>query len=1167
MSMSKRWCRSVVVIASGISILLGLVVMVAWHFQVTAVIQVMPGSPPIRYNTALAFLLSGIALFSLKSNRKQGLAIATSGLVLLIGGLTLSEYIFDLNLGIDQLFVEDYLTNTLYGPGQAAAPTEPIQQFWITVTRPLPGRPSPNTALAFTLVGTALVSLSFPKWKPQQRVSRAADNLLLTAIAGILATGIIGIGTVALMGYLTDMGTAHTWRYLTGVSIPTALGLIILGLGIFSTALGTCSENRLPDWFPISMGVGVLTASILLWQALVSWSNQVLHQLSSFADEVKLLLLPVANIVLLGGILLSLLVAGILYFDQQVKAQADSLKRLNRELAQARSLLTATLEATADGVIALGANQQVIHVNQRFINLWPIPKAILDAVQAGDNQAGFHFIMSQMKDPDGFAAATQRMFTQLDQKTFDVLELKDGRMFERYSRPQWLRDQIVGKVLSYRDVTQRYQAEAALQESETRYRSVVAALAEGIILQDADGKIQTSNARAEEILGLNVDQLQGRTSRDPRWQSIHEDGSPFAGDQHPAMLTLQTGKPCRNVVMGVHKPNGDLTWISINSQPLFQPGETLPYAVVTSFADITQRKVAEAALFREKELAQVTLHSIGDAVITTDINGHIEYFNPMAEALTAWSQHDAKGLPLTTVFRIFHEETRQIVSDPVQVALQAEKSVELPQNTVLITRDGRELGIDDSAAPIRDRNGQIVGAVLVFRDVTHQRQLTRQVAWQAIHDPLTGLVNRREFEQQLENALASAMESTQTHALCYIDLDQFKIVNDTCGHVAGDELLRQVTSLLQTRIRKTDILARLGGDEFGLLLHQCPLEQAEPIADLLRENIQTFRFVWEDKTFTIGASIGLVPINAQSGDLASVLIAADAACYAAKNNGRNRIQVFHPNDQALQQHQNEINWVVRLQAALAQNQFCLYAQQIAPIAEPNTATEHYEILLRLHDAAGGLVPPMAFIPAAERYNLMHQIDRWVIRTVFQNWAVLQPPKHPPASVVKPRVYAINLSGSSLNDDGFIAFLQDQLTNYAVPPQLLCFEITETAAIANFTKATQFIQTLRNLGCRFALDDFGIGMSSFAYLKHLPVDYLKIDGSFVKDIVDDPIDDAMVAAISHIGQVMGLKTIAEFVENDAILARLKTHGVDYAQGYGIAKPQPLLSFHDQRTASP
>ena len=574
----------------------------------------------------------------------------------------------------------------------------------------------------------------------------------------------------------------------------------------------------------------------------------------------------------------------------------------------------------------------------------------------------------------------------------------------------------------------------------------------------------------------------------------------------------------------------------------------------------SERERMEGALFQEKELALLTLQSIEDAVITTDATGLIKYLNPVAEELTGWSPAEALGLQIAQVFRIVNEMTRKPEENPVEKALRSGQMIDKTNHTVLITRNGNELAIEDSAVPIRTRDGQIIGAVMVFHDVTQTRHIARLLSWQASYDALTGLVNRREFENRLEQAVSSAKTSKGQHALCYLDLDQFKIVNDTCGHVAGDELLRQVTTLFQTNVRSSDTLARLGGDEFGILLNQCPLEPALWIANTLREAVQKFRFVWQDKTFNIGVSIGLVAINADTQQMNSVLSAADAACYIAKNKGRNRVHVYQADDVDQAQQHGEMQWVARINQALEDNRFCLYYQPIVPVTQPESLEEHCEVLLRLIDETGNLVSPMAFMPAAERYNLMQAIDRWVICMVFASLGQHGGCRsHCDQSLAPTQecLYAINLSGASINDEQFIDFVCEQFALHQISPKAICFEITETIAITNLGKAADLIRSLKEFGCRFALDDFGSGMSSFAYLKNLPVDYLKIDGSFVTHILEEPIDLAIVEAINQIGHVMGIQTIAEFVENDAILEKIKALGVDYAQGYGIGKPQPFL----------
>ncbi|MDB9511413.1 EAL domain-containing protein [Kamptonema animale CS-326] len=566
--------------------------------------------------------------------------------------------------------------------------------------------------------------------------------------------------------------------------------------------------------------------------------------------------------------------------------------------------------------------------------------------------------------------------------------------------------------------------------------------------------------------------------------------------------------------------------------------------------EIEENQRLKDIYFAEKELAQVTLQSIGDAVITTDEQGNIRYFNPVAEKLTGWKAEETEGLPLSEVFLIINEVTRKPADNPIHKALLEGEIVGLANHTILIARDGKEYAIEDSAAPIRDRQGQIIGAIIVFHDVTESRYLTRQLSWEASHDALTGLTNRRGFEHYLVDAIASIQDSNQHHVLCYLDLDQFKVVNDTVGHIAGDELLRQITTLLQQGIRANDILARLGGDEFGLLLSHCPLSQATQIAENLKDLVHQFRFIWDNKTFIIGVSIGVVAIDQNNQNLIEILGAADAACYAAKAKGRNCVHVYRLDDSELIRQRGERQLIAQISQALETNRFCLYSQKIISITS-KPLVEHYEILIRMLDENGELVSPNAFIPAAERYGLIADIDYWVIETFFSNHQKLSRP-----ALLANGLYTINLSGASICNNQFMRFLIEQFPRYQILPQTICFEITETAAIANFDQARIFINEIKKLGCRFALDDFGSGLSSFAYLMNLPVDYLKIDGVFVKNITHNLISQAIVEGFNRIAHAMNIETVAEFVEDEAILEKLREIGVDYAQGYGISRPVPM-----------
>lgn len=566
-----------------------------------------------------------------------------------------------------------------------------------------------------------------------------------------------------------------------------------------------------------------------------------------------------------------------------------------------------------------------------------------------------------------------------------------------------------------------------------------------------------------------------------------------------------------------------------------------------------EKKRSEDALFLEKVRAQVTLESIGDGVITTDAEGRIVYMNPVAEQFTEWKGDAARGKPLSEVFKIFDEDSNRLEEYPIHYCLQEGRIIRHDSHHLLMSHEGGKIEVQDSAAPIRDRDGAILGAVVVFHDVTEIQSMARRMAFLASHDPLTGLLNRREFETRLNQVLESAQAGQREHALLYLDLDQFKIVNDTCGHIAGDELLKQLANHMQKEIRASDVLARLGGDEFGVVLEDCSVDKARQIADLLRQSVKDFRFLWESRTFEIGVSIGLVPISRDSGGITEVLSAADSACYVAKDHGRNRIHIYQPGDRAMAQRRGEMQWVHRLRQGLENNSFDLYCQAIVPLGEEaSPSARFYEILVRVQDE--DLVLPAAFIPAAERYHLMPSIDRWVIRTVFSMLEEHQARSGggEPGSAR----FAINLSGQSLGDEKFLDFVMQQFAQHRISPASICFEITETAAIANLARARDFIARFKSMGCRFALDDFGSGLSSFGYLKSLSVDYLKIAGDFIEGMVEDPVDHAMVEAINQIGHVMGLTTIAESVENAPILNSIREMGVDYAQGLGIDTPKPL-----------
>lgn len=563
--------------------------------------------------------------------------------------------------------------------------------------------------------------------------------------------------------------------------------------------------------------------------------------------------------------------------------------------------------------------------------------------------------------------------------------------------------------------------------------------------------------------------------------------------------------------------------------------------------------LANDVLHQEKELFQVTLASIGDAVITTDSLGKITYLNPIAESFIGWKSGEVTGIPLRHIFQLKNSHTQEPIEDPLADCLNQSGKSSHNQECRLIRRNTQECIIDYSVAPIQN-NKKTVGAVLTFRDVTEQSKLTQKLAYQAAHDSLTGLLNRDEFEERLRKILASTRKN-DTHALLYLDLDQFKIINDTCGHGAGDELLRQVTALLHSKLRARDTLARLGGDEFGVVLEHCPQNEAVQVANSLRELVQNFRFQWLDKTFTIGVSIGLFPIGQDNEGLAHVMSAADSACYAAKNEGRNRVHIYQANDSELKNKSSGMEWLSRIQQAIVDKRLCLYFQPIIALSNKNELEEHGEFLLRLHDEQNQLILPGSFLSSAERHDQMLMIDRWVVE---QSLMLLKERFQQPSKVV----YAINLSAHALGSEDFLDFVVDNLKTYQKISPNICFEITENIALTDLTHVMQFIATLKELGCRFSMDHFGSGLSSFGYLKDIPLDYLKIDGRLIKNMTKDPVDQAVVESMNRIGHVLGFKMIAEWVEDAPTLQLLEKIGVDYVQGFELAEPHP---FHSKATS--
>jgi len=667
-----------------------------------------------------------------------------------------------------------------------------------------------------------------------------------------------------------------------------------------------------------------------------------------------------------------------------------------------------------------------------------------------------------------------------------------------------------------------------LVESEAKLTSIFEYSPVGIFHYDNKGVIQKTNKRFEEI--------------------IHTDRDEFIGfnmlerleDNEMLNAVKQSLQGKVSVYEGPYTAVSSQRFMHVqaNFVPLYSSSGEIEGGIGV-YNDTTEKQRSTANL---KKLSMVVEYS-PESILITDISGIIEYVNPKFTAITGYTAAEVLG-EKANVFRSCDTPDSVYKNMWATILAGQEWRGELKN----CKKNGELFWAKVCIVPVTN-DGVITHFIGIQVDVTEARIASQKISYQATHDMLTGLINRYEFENLLAQSIMSAQQDNATHVLCFLDLDQFKIINDTCGHMAGDELLRQLGLLLAENIKPQDTLARLGGDEFAILMTQCGLAQAEKTAQNILELIADFQFMWEKNIFSIGASIGLAEINSQTKNTTEILIGVDSACYAAKDLGRNRIHIYHAEDELLAKRDGEFRWVNELKYALNENRFELYAQPIVSLSDPSQK-RIYEVLLRLRTRSGDIVPPGAFLPAAERYNLSNAIDCWVVDHTFawmeQHFQQLADVDH----------LAINLSGASLGSNTLLNHIMQQITLHNLPPSMIKFEITETAAISNLRDATLFIKTLSEFGCQFALDDFGSGLSSFAYLKNLPVCTLKIDGMFVKDILDDPIDEAMVKSINDIGHVMGMKTIAEFVENDAIRQRLQHMGVDFAQGYGIGKPAPI-----------
>jgi len=714
------------------------------------------------------------------------------------------------------------------------------------------------------------------------------------------------------------------------------------------------------------------------------------------------------------------------------------------------------------------------------------------------------------------------------------------------TRRLWSKDvigllQLVAECFA--NAMERRDAQRELARSHERYDQVLADAHDAIWEWDVASDSVHYSPRFLALVGQSADDL---ADRPLDWRSrLHPD------EREAVMAAISDGM--RSEVGGKveleHRfqvADGSYRCVVSRIRPVRDEHGELQ-RVVGVLLDVTQARETEVALDRERVRADLTLQSLDDGVVTIGPDGRIRYMNPAAEALTGWPREEAEGLALDEVLKLVREDNGERITDVTDRALTDHRVVRLRDPAALSARDGNLFAVELTATPLHQPGGDAFGVVIAFRDVTVTRRLTRRLAYQASHDMLTGLVNRREFEVRLRRALHSAQHRGLHHVLCFFDLDQFKVINDTCGHTAGDALLGQLGQVLREQVSPTDTVGRLGGDEFAILLEDCDDFRGRRMAERVLKVVEEFAFEWRDHSYRLGVSIGVVPVDGGLDSVSELLSVADSACFAAKELGSNHIYQYTEGDTELAERRGQMRWVTRLNSALEQTRFRLFRQAIVRL-DGAPAPAFHEVLLRMEDDDGQLIRPAQFIGAAERYKVMGRIDRWVVSSVLRWMADGDPDGW----------YSVNLSGQSLGDPHFIEYLERSLDRHHGVCERLCFEVTETAAIARLNQVADLITELKQRGCRFALDDFGSGMSSFGYLKRLPVDFLKIDGSFVQHMVRDSLDAQMVRSIHDIGHITGNLTIAEYVEDEETVAALRDIGVDYAQGYHLGRPEPLPS---------
>ncbi|MDQ6694945.1 MAG: EAL domain-containing protein [Chloroflexota bacterium] len=1081
----------------------GALVMLGWYTHTAGLVQVFPAFTPMQPNTALCFVFAGAGLLLCVARGGSRITLLLGLVVGTVGVLTTAEHLFRFDLGIDQLLVNQFTT----------------------VGTTQPGRMAPNSALCFALVGIAF-----------SVVGSKHKSRYIPSILALLGSLVLALGTVAFSVYLAGMSSASGWADLTRMAVHTAFGMALLGTGIIVVAWTETPRTRAgaPRWLPLPVGIGTAAIALLIWKSLDT--EYLAHGLSAQR--------PLLLVTLFGGLLLAVLLSLAVYMVQASSSHAREMEASNRDLQNEVAEHKRT-QAERDRLFDMSVDMIAIaRFDGYFIRANPAFEKTLGYDQAEYLSRPFLDFVCPEDREETITQMSRLLLGETVLGFQNRYVCKDGS--EKWL--DWACVPVVEEGLIYavaRDITEQKKAEEALRESEERYRTVYNALHEGIVLQHADGTIQAANASAERILGLSADQMMGRTSLDPMWRSIHEDGSPFPGETHPIVVSLATGQPQRNVVLGVYKPDRSLAWLSVNCQPLFRHGETTPYAAVASIIDITEIRLLEQSIrVSEERYHSLFEHSL-DAILLTMPDGRILAANPAA----------------TSMFKLREEELLRLgragvvdTADPRLDALIEERTrTGKAKGEITMKRgDGSLFPAEISSAIYHDSTGRAHTSMFV-RDITESKKIAEQLTYQAFYDPLTQLPNRALFMDRLERQVQQVKRNkNHLFAVLFLDLDRFKFINDSLGHAAGDRLLTEIAGRLKTCVRANDTVARLGGDEFTILLDGVDqMKSATMVADRIQDLLKQ-PFDLSGHEVFITASLGIAISTSGYNSSEDLLRDADTAMYRAKTSGKARYIIFdrEMHAGAMQTLQLETD----LRRAIDREEFIVHYQPIIDMAGGKVAG--FEALVRWRRGPeGSMVPPGDFLPLAEETGLLISIDWWVLK---ESCRKLKEEHARSRTKSRPWV-SVNFSARQFASVGLVERIKSILRDTGLQAKYLRLEITESALIENITSLQAVFSQLRRLGVQLYLDDFGTGYSSLSYLHRFPVNALKIDRSFISRLTEPGGSSEIVRATITLAHGLGMPVVAEGVETAAQLDMLSLLCCDYAQGYYFAKPAPDMGL--------